>query len=107
MRVKLDVSPDAEIKVETDEGGNVLSVEFEPFFAKKSGQAVLAYGAVVNDNGVRLDRFSLVVSGATGKVTKTGRAEPVKAAADAITDDDEKTPKPKTQPPAPKPAPPN
>lgn len=106
MRVKLDVSPDAEIKVETDQDGNVLSVEFEPFFAKKAGQAVLAYGAVVNDNGVRLDRFSLVVSGSTGKVTKTGRAEPVKAAADAITDD-EKPPKQKTQPPAEKPAPPN
>lgn len=86
MRIKLDVSPDSEIKVEKDEAGNVLSVEFEPFFAKKNGQAVLAYGATINDNNVTLDRFSLVVSGATGKVTKSGRGETVKAAADEIKD---------------------
>lgn len=86
MRVKLDVSPDSDIKVEKDEAGNVLSIEFEPFFGKKNGQAVLAYGAVINDNNVTLDRFSLGVSGATGKVSKSGRAEPVKAAADEIKD---------------------
>lgn len=86
MRVKLDVSPDSDIKVEKDEQGNVLSVEFEPFFGRKTAQAVLAYGAAINDNGVVLDRFALTVSGANGKVSKTGRAEPVKSAADLIED---------------------
>lgn len=102
MRVKLDVSPDSDIKVEKDEAGNVLFVEFEPFFGRKTGQAILAYGAAVNDNGVVLDRFALAVSGANGKVSKTGRAEPVKAAADLITEkraDD--PPRPPAKPAAP------
>lgn len=97
MRVKLDVSPDAEIKVIKDDEDNIISVEFEPFFGKKNGGAVLAYGEVINDNDVCLDRFSLTVSGATGKVSKGGRAEPVKAAADELTDDDNKK-KPATKP---------
>lgn len=97
MKVKLDISPDSDIKVETDEAGNVLSVTFEPFFGKRNGQAILTYGAVINDNGVVLDRFALSVSASTGKISKSGRAEPVKAAADAITKPsaDEPPPSPK------------
>jgi hypothetical protein len=96
MKVKLDVSPDAEMKVIKDNDDNIISIEFEPFFGKKNGGAVLAYGEVINDNNVCLDRFALSVSGATGKVAKTGRAEPVKAAADELTDDAPK--KPATKP---------
>lgn len=97
MKVRLDVSPDAEISVVKDDDDNIIAVEFEPFFGKKNGGAVLAYGEVVNDNKVSLDRFSLTVSGATGKVSKTGRAATVKAAADELTDDadDKKKPAPK------------
>ena len=82
MKVKLDVSPDSIIKVDTDEDGTVLSIEFEPMFAKSKGVAILAYGIVQTDKGKLVDRFALSVSGATGLVRKTGRAEPVKAAID-------------------------
>jgi hypothetical protein len=96
MKVKLDVSPDTVITCETDAEDNVISVTFEPMFTKKAGQAVLAYGTALKDSGKKIEEFALVVSGTTGKVTKTARNEPVKAKID----DDEKPEA--TKPPAPK-----
>lgn len=93
MKVKLEVSPDAKITCEKDKDGNVISVTFEPMFAKRQGQAVLAYGTAETDAGKRIEEFALYVSGSTGKTTKTSRNEPVTAAVDQ--------PDPK---PAPKPA---
>lgn len=82
MKVKLDVSPDTTITVQEDDEGNVLSVTFEPMFTKKNGHVVLAYCTSSSDRGKLLDRFSLVVSGATGKVSKPGRTEAVVASVD-------------------------
>lgn len=82
MIIKLDVAPDAEVTVEHDSAGRVTAVLFKPTFSGRKAPAVLAYGENTNDGGQRLDRFSLTVSGATGLVKKTDRAEPVTAAAD-------------------------
>lgn len=82
MRVILEISPDADIKVEKDEDGNVISIEFVPLFAGRNASAVLAYGVAKTDTGNTLDRFSLVVSGQNGRVTKKSRTGAVKAAVD-------------------------
>lgn len=84
MKVKLEVSPDSDIRVETDAEGNILFIEFEPFFTKKKGSVVLTYGTATNNNGAVLDRFALAVSGSNGRVTKTCRDTPVLAAVDAV-----------------------
>lgn len=98
MKVKLDVSPDAVITCETDDKGNVTSVTFEPMFTKKQGQAVLAYATAKTAGGKTIEEFALVVSGSTGKTSKAGRNQPVRAAVD---EGDEKKPE------APKPPAPN
>lgn len=82
MRVKLDLGPDTQAKVDTDESGNVVSITLEPRFASASAHTVLAYGASVTDSGAVLDRFSLGVSGASGKIVKKSRTTPVKALVD-------------------------
>lgn len=87
MKVQLDFGPDTKVAVEKDEAGEIVSITLEPKFASRSAQAVLAYGAAVNDHGSVLDRFSLVASGANGKVTKKSRTAPVKALVD-MTDEE-------------------
>lgn len=82
MKVRLDISPDTEITVEKDESGNVLSILFEPTFAKSTGVAVLAYGVTKTDGGQVVDRFSLNVSGSTGRLGKSSRSAPVTSAID-------------------------
>jgi hypothetical protein len=90
VRVKLEVSPDSEVEVETDADGNVISVEFTPLFAGRNAQAVLAYGVAKSDKGKVLDRFSLAVSGVNGRVLKKSRTGAVKAQVDE--DEGEETP---------------
>ncbi len=96
MKVTLEVGPDAEVEVTKDDAGNIVAIEFNPLFAKSRGAAVLAYGVAKNDKGKLLDRFTVSVSGATGKVTKTGRVEPTAAAVDSAADEDD----PEADPPA-------
>lgn len=91
MKVKFDVSPDTEISVDQDADGNVLSVIFSPMFASAGGTAVLAYGTATTDKGKTLDRFSLVASAATGKVTKKGRTKPARARVDDDEADDDES----------------
>ena len=87
MKVRLDFGPDTKVEIETDGDDNVVGLIMEPRFATKSAQAVLAYGAATSEQGTVLDRFSLVASGANGKVTKKSRTAPVKALVD-MTDDE-------------------
>lgn len=93
MKVKLDFGPDVEVTVvEKDEKGNPLSISITPKFAKPSAHAVLAYGAATSDGGEKLDMFSLIVSGAVGKVLKRNRTKPAKALVD-MTDAERKAAK--------------
>jgi len=82
VKVKLELGPDVEVVVENDENGNPVSIELTPVFSKKNGQVVLAFGVAKTDGGKQLDRFALTVSGATGKVNKTGRTASVESAVD-------------------------
>lgn len=82
MKIKLEIGPDCDVKVENDDQGNPVAIELTPVFTKKNGQVVVAFGVSKTDGGKQLDRFALSVSGATGKVSKTDRKEPVKAAVD-------------------------
>lgn len=82
MRVKLEIGPDTDVKVEQDDTGAVLSIEFNPAFAKRNGSAIIAYGVATSDSNKVLDRFALTVSGTNGKVAKSSRSESVKAAVD-------------------------
>jgi hypothetical protein len=83
MKIKLELSPDANLVVKTDPEGNVLDLTFTPLFTHSGTQVVLAYGHVLSDAGVLLDSFSLVVSGASGILKKKGRTKkPVKSTAD-------------------------
>ena len=83
MKVRFDASPDSKITVQTDpDSGLVLSVLIEPMFTKKLGKAVLTYGTALKDNGDEIERFDLVASGQTGRVTKIQRGAGVVAAID-------------------------
>ncbi len=82
MKIRLEIGPDCDVEVEKDDAGNPIAVLLTPVFSKKTGQVVVAFGVAKSDAGRQLDRFALTVSGATGKVSKTGRSEPVKAAVD-------------------------
>lgn len=82
MKIKLELGPDVDVKVETDEDGNPIGITLSPVFTKRNGQVVLAFVAATTDGGKQLDRFALTVSGVTGKVSKSDRTEIVKAAVD-------------------------
>ncbi len=82
MKIRIEPSPDCEIKVDEDDDGNIIGIDITPFFAKKNGQCTVAYGTARSDSDKLLERFSLVVSAKTGQFSKQGRREHVKAAVD-------------------------
>jgi hypothetical protein len=84
MKVTIEIGPDVEVTVNETKDGRVLSIEFEPTFNRKQGNSVLCYGEVVNAKGVTLDRFSLTVSGSSGKTSRVGRLTGVCPAADGL-----------------------
>lgn len=90
MKVRLDLSPDADVEIEYAEDGKTpLAIVFNPLFASRNGTAILAYGVAESDTSRTLDRFSLLVSGQNGKVTKKSRTGFVKALCD-LTDEERK-----------------
>ena len=82
MKVKLQIGPDTSVEVEHDANGKPIAIIFTPLFVSSKAKAVVAYGSAETDSGKMVDLFSLSVSGATGKVSKTGRATSVSAAVD-------------------------
>lgn len=90
MKVRFDLSPDADVEIEYAEDRKTpLAIVFSPLFATRNGAAVLAYGVAESDTNKILDRFSLLVSGANGKVTKKSRTGAVKATCD-LSDEERK-----------------
>ena len=73
-----------------------LAIVFSPLFAARNGTAVLAYGVATSDSNKTLDRFSLLVSGQNGKVTKKSRTGSVKALCD-LTDEERRALKDDTE----------
>lgn len=94
MKIRIEATPDSDIKIEEDEAGNV-AVTITPTFGKKTGHATIGYGTVKNDAGVVLDKFMLSVSGKTGLLTKQGRRQGVTAAVDEGAPEPADKPKPK------------
>jgi len=82
MKVRVDISPDATMTVIEDGDGNPIAIEFEPLFVGRNSQVTLAYVQVNSDHKAILDRFSLVVSGKTGTITKKSRLITAKAFVD-------------------------
>jgi hypothetical protein len=82
VKIRLEFGVDAEdIEIEKD-GDTIVAVTLTPQFATKAGLAAVATVEATTDKGTIKDRFSLVVSGQTGKVTKKGKSETVAAAVD-------------------------
>lgn len=82
MKIRLEVSPEAEIEIEKDEDGNPIAVVFTPLFTSRQGTAIMAYGEATSDQDQTLDSFSLVVSGTNGKISKKNRRKAVTALVD-------------------------
>jgi hypothetical protein len=98
VKIRLEFGVDVEdIEIEKADDGTIVAVTMTPQFATKNSLAAVATVEAATDKGTIKDRFALVVSGQTGKVTKKGKSETVTAAVDE--DDAAKPPeKPASKP---------
>jgi formylmethanofuran dehydrogenase subunit C len=60
----------------------VTGMKSTPQFTARSGSAVVLTGQCFTDAGVEVDKFTLVVNGATGRLSRAKTEEFVKAAID-------------------------
>lgn len=84
MKITLNFGSESEVETIIADS-KVVGVVIHPRFTKRTGQAIIGAGLSTSDGGKELERFELLVSGNTGKLTKTNCVEAVKAAVD---DDD-------------------
>lgn len=93
MKIRMEVAPDSKVTA-VMAGDRVVALEFEPLFSSSEGTAVLMYGDSKTNEGDPIEEFSLMVSGASGKVGKRVRSQKVVAKIDKP-----KPPTPKIDPP--------
>ncbi len=80
MKVKFTIPPGALVEVKLRSGNNkvlrnedIESIEVEPFFSLANGQAEVIHGEVTTAAGSEVDKFGLMASGTSGKVTRRER----------------------------------
>lgn len=91
MKVKLDLTDNADIQVNQDPDGTVTSVVVTPKLLRKDGVGVVAKVSATTNKGKPLDSCLITVSGSTGKVSRTNDAGTNKAAVDEDEDEDDDT----------------
>lgn len=91
MKLRFDLAVDVEPVLVKDSDGKVVAIEFTPQFTRRKGQAVIVHGEATNNKQRVLDRFTLAVSGASGKLLKLDRATTVPAAVDLDADEPKAT----------------
>lgn len=82
MKVQLKPAPGAILKITTAKGetltnADISMIEVEPLFTLANGPGEVFVGEAKTDEGVALDKFQLVASGANGKVKRANKAEKV------------------------------
>ena len=84
MKVQFDITPETDLEIVKDDKGRPVSILFKPLFSSAKGAVTLVHGQVLAEGSQprSLDRFSLAVSGATGRLVKRDRTGGIVAAAD-------------------------
>lgn len=89
MEIKLEFSPECDVKVEQDAAGNVRALTLTPYFSSPKARAVLLHGRTTSDQKEELERFSIGVGAADGSLDKRTFAKH-KAAADMTKEERDK-----------------
>ncbi len=71
MKVKLDVTDNAEVEVVTDDDGTITEIVITPRLLRKDGVGLLAKVTTTTNKGRVVDNCLITVSGSNGKVSRS------------------------------------